>query len=125
MNARFVKFACLLGALSMWTLAASAETPIAKASVPFEFAAGGAMLPPGEYTLDMPDSGVLILHGPAGNSVALLTIASDTGSASSNAKLLFERHDGMAFLSAVEWPGQGVKVPFTHVVKTSATASLH
>ena len=78
MNTRFLNIACLLGALGVFSLAANAQTPIARASVPFEFAAGGAMMPPGDYTLDIPDfSGVIVLHGPAGNSVALLTMATD------------------------------------------------
>jgi hypothetical protein len=127
MNTRFLNTAFLLGALGALTLAADAQSAVAKASVPFEFAAGGAMMPPGEYTVDAPDySGVILLRGSAGNSVALLTISSGSAAPSSNAKLLFERRDGMAFLSGVEWPNRGVRLaaPFMRIPKGAASAAL-
>jgi hypothetical protein len=127
MKARFLNIACLLGALGVFTLAANAQSPVTKASVPFEFAAGGAMMPPGEYTIDVPVSGVMVLHGDAGNSVALLTVSADMPAPSSKAKLVFERRDGMVFLAAVEWPDQSVRMasPFMHVTRGAATAVLH
>jgi hypothetical protein len=128
MHTRFVKLACLLATLGVFTLAADAQSAVAKASVPFEFAAGGAMMPAGEYTVEAPDfSGVIVLHGTAGNSVVLMTFASETQPPSSTAKLLFERRDGMAFLAAVEWPNQSVRLasPFKYVAKVAATAALH
>ena len=64
MNIRFVNIAFLASALSVFALAANAQSPVAKANVPFEFAAGGAMMPPGEYTVDVPISGVILLHDP-------------------------------------------------------------
>ncbi|HTW63632.1 MAG TPA: hypothetical protein VME17_03410 [Bryobacteraceae bacterium] len=126
-NARFVKAACFLGALSVFAVAGGAQTMTATAKVPFEFAAAGAMLPAGEYTLNVPDlSGVILLHGSAGNTVALLTVASQVMAPSGTAKLIFERRDGMAFLSAVEWPNQSLRVvsPSAHPVKAPVTAAL-
>ncbi|HTC89880.1 MAG TPA: hypothetical protein VK686_16345 [Bryobacteraceae bacterium] len=133
MNARFLKTlsvraALLLGGLSALSLAALAQSPIARANVPFEFAAGGAMLPAGEYTLDVADlSGVLLLHGASGNSVALLTTSSGAISNTSTAKLTFERRDGTAYLSSVEWPGETVQVMsvFKHVTKGAVAAAIH
>jgi len=132
MNTRFVKTlslraALLVGSLGAMTLAANAQSPIAKASVPFEFAAGGAMMPPGEYTVDVPNfSGVIVLHGTAGNSVALLSTFSGTAPDITNAKLIFERRDGMVYLSAVEWPGESAQVmaAFKHVTKGAVAAAL-
>jgi len=126
MKARFLNMACLLGALGVFTLAANAQSAVAKASVPFEFAAGGAMMPPGEYTIDVPVSGVIVLHGDTGNSVALLTVSSEMPAPSATAKLLFERRDGMAFLAGVEWPNQSVRLasPFMHLAKGAATAAV-
>jgi hypothetical protein len=126
MNTRFLHIAFLVSALGAFALAANAQSVVAKASVPFEFAAGGAMLPPGEYTVDVPVSGVIVLHGSAGNSVALLTIGSGVVPVSNTAKLLFERRDGRAFLSGVDWPSQSVRMasPFLRVVKGPASASL-
>jgi hypothetical protein len=127
MKAQFLNIACFLGALGVFTLAANAQSPLAKASVPFVFAAGGAMMPPGEYTIDIPVSGVMVLHGDAGNSVALLTVSVDMPAPSAKAKLVFERRDGIAFLAGAEWPDQSVRLasPFMHVTKGAATAVLH
>jgi hypothetical protein len=126
MNTRFLNIACLLGALGVFALAADAQSAVAKATVPFEFAAGGAMLPPGEYTVDVPVSGAIVLHGSTGNSVVLLTFSADLAPLSSTAKLLFERRDGMTFLSGVEWPNQSVRLtsPFMRIVRGAASASL-
>lgn len=127
MNTRFLKTAGLLGMLGAFSLAANAQSPVARATVPFEFAAAGAMLPPGEYTVDAPDfTGVLVIHGTGGGSIALLTVASETATPSNTAKLIFERRDGMAYLAGVEWPNRSVRLtsPFVHVVKGAATAAL-
>jgi hypothetical protein len=124
MNTRFLKIAGLLG---VFTLAAIAQTSVAKVSVPFEFAASGAMLPAGEYTLEAPDlSGVLLLHGSAGNSVALLTTFSAAVPNTSNAKFIFERRNGVAYLASVEWPNQSANVisVFKHVTKGAVAAKL-
>ncbi len=126
MNARFLHIACLLGALGVFALMAEAQSPVAKATVPFDFAAGGAMLPAGDYAVDIPISGVLVLHGSAGNSVTLLTIGSGIATSSSAAQMLFERRDGVAFLAGVDWPNQSVRLasPFVPVVKGAASAAL-
>jgi hypothetical protein len=127
MNTRFLKIAGLVGALGLFALAADAQTSVAKASVPFEFAASGAMLPAGEYTVEVPDlSGVLLLHGSAGNSVALLTTFSGAVPNTSNAKFIFERRNGVAYLSSVEWPNQSATVisVFKHVTKGAVAATL-
>jgi hypothetical protein len=130
MNTLFLKTlslrgALLLGGLCALTLGANAQSATAKATVPFEFAAGGAMLPAGEYTVDVADfSGVILLHGPIGASVALLSTLS--GTVSNTTRLIFERRDGMAYLSAVEWPGQTAQLMsvFQHVTKGTVAAAL-
>jgi len=116
-----------LGVLCAGSLAAHAQSGVAKASIPFEFAAGGAMLPAGEYTVQIPDlSGVVVLHGPAGNSVALLTTFSGAIPTTTSTRFVFERRDGMAYLSAVEWPDQSARMisVFRRITKGAATAAL-
>ena len=56
----------------------------------------------------------------------LLTFSADLAPLSSTAKLLFERRDGMTFLSGVEWPNQSVRLtsPFMRIVRGAASASL-
>jgi hypothetical protein len=126
MNTRFLNVAFLVSALGVFALAADAQSPIARANVPFEFAAGGAMMPPGEYTVEVPVSGVIVLHGSSSNSVTLLTVSSGLATPSGTAKLLFERRDGMAFFAGVDSPNQSVRLvpPFMNVPKGAATATL-
>jgi len=127
MITRFLHLVCLLGALGAFAIGANAQSMVARASVPFEFAAGGAMMPAGEYTVDVPDlSGVLLLHGSAGNSVALFSTFSGAISGTTTAKLIFERREGMVYLSAVEWPDQTAKVMsvFKRVTKGAVAAAL-
>jgi len=122
-----LRVSILAGTLAALTLTAHAQAPIARASVPFEFAAGGAMMPPGEYTVSMADvSGVLLLKGSTGTSVALFTSFSSVMSHTAVSQLVFERRAGMPYLSAVEWPDQSARVisPFKTVTKGGATAAL-
>ncbi len=122
-----LRAALLLGSLGTLSLAANAQSSIAKANVPFEFAAGGAMMAPGHYTVEVTDlSGVILLHGEAGNSVALFSTFSGAVPDATNARLIFMKRDGMAYLSAVELPGQSVQVisVFKHVAKGAVAASL-
>src|SRR6202021_1256983 len=108
-----LRAALLLGGLGTLTLAANAQSSIAKANVPFEFAAGGAMMAAGQYTVEVTDlSGVILLHGEAGNSVALLATPSGVVSGGAIAKLIFEKRDGMAYLSSVQLPAKTAKVLF-------------
>jgi hypothetical protein len=130
MNTRFLfthfrRAVLFLGSLGVVGLAAYAQSPIVRVSVPFEFAAGGAMMPPGEYSVDVPDlSGVVVLRGPAGNSIALLTTFSPAAAGTTEAKLIFERRDGMLYLAAIESPGESAQVVsrFKHITKGAVVA---
>jgi hypothetical protein len=127
MNTRFLHVACLLGALGVFSLALDAQSAISKATVPFEFAAGGAMLPPGEYSVDVADpSGVIVLRSTTGNSVALLATVAGTP-VSTSSKMIFERRDGVVYLAAVEWPNQSARVmsAFKRVPKGAVATALH
>jgi len=115
-----------LAALTASAPSALAQSSIAKAKVPFEFAAGGAMMPPGDYTIVVSDiSGAILLRGPAGNSIALLATFSGEASHAAS-KLVFEQRDGMPYLCAVDWPDQSARVisPFKQVTRGLATAAL-
>ena len=122
-----LRVAILAGTLASLTLAAHAQSPVAKATVPFEFAAGGAMLPPGDYTITLADvSGVILLQGSSGSAIALFTNFAGAP-VRSTTQLVFERRAGMPYLSAVEWPDQTMRLisPFKAVTKGMATAALH
>ena len=104
---------------------AHAQSPIAKANIPFEFAAGGAIMPPGEYTIVVANiSGAILLRGSSGNTVALLTTFSGEKPRSTS-QLVFERRDGMPHFSDVQWPNESAHVaaPFRSVTKVLATTA--
>jgi len=132
MNTRFLKTlslrsALLLGSWGALVSASNAQPAIARAAIPFEFAAGGAMMPPGEYTVEVPDSsGVILLRSSAGSSVALLAIFSGAISPATFSKLIFERRDGIAYLSTVEWRDQSAHLmsAFKPITKGAASAAL-
>jgi hypothetical protein len=122
-----LRVSILAGILATLSVSVHAQYPIARASVPFEFAAGGAMMAPGEYTVSMADvSGVIILKGSTGTSVALFTTFSAAPSRTAVTQLIFERRAGMPYLSAVEWPDQTAHLmsPFKAVTRGGATAAL-
>ncbi len=124
LNTRTLRGILLAGGLCALTVAAQAQS--GTASVPFEFAANGSMMPAGEYTFYAADlSGVIVLRGPA-NTVALISTLSGSVSPSTSAKLIFRRRDGMVYLSAVEWPGQSAQVVsvFKHVSKGAVAAAI-
>jgi hypothetical protein len=115
----------LLGSLGALTMAAHAQSATAK--VPFEFTASGALLPAGDYTVDTSEfSGVIMLHGSTGNSVTLLTTFSGATGPGASAKLIFDRRDGMLYLSAVEWSGKSAHVmsPFKRVTNGAVATAL-
>jgi hypothetical protein len=77
-----------------------------KAKIPFEFHAGGATLPAGNYTIDVlggPESNLLEIRNDNNRSAAALiqTIAIDTMSLSNNAGLIFDRADGDYYLEKI------------------------
>jgi len=118
----------VLAGLCAMTFAAQAQSLIAKAKVPFEFAAGSTMMPAGEYTIEVPNvSGVILLHGDSGSSVALFTTSSSAPALSSSVNLIFERRDGMAHLAGIERPGESARViqVYQHITKGVTTAALH
>lgn len=116
----------LLGGLCAITFAAQAQSIVAKATVPFEFAAGRSMMPAGEYTIELPgSSGVILLHGGPGGSVMLFTTSSAAPWETASPKLIFERRDGMAHLAGIEWPGGSARVIPVNQRITKGLAALH
>ena len=92
---------CLL-AVGVSARAQSADAVVV--SVPFEFVAGGATLPAGEYRIDRVNPGVnreLAICGYNKGSAFLLPLAFDNGSAD-QPTLSFEHVGGKYFLSRIK-----------------------
>jgi hypothetical protein len=71
-------------------------------NIPFEFVAGQATLPAGEYRVQKLENGsavVLIHHADPGASVMVMTIPSQANAPQSDSKLVFNRYGNRYFLS--------------------------
>jgi len=104
MTNRLMKVVCLLAGIGAFTATVNAESALANVHVPFAFAAGGKMMPAGDYTLESPDmSSVLVIRGTS-RSAALLAVTAAPTESTTKAQLVFERKNGELFLSGVELP---------------------
>jgi hypothetical protein len=95
---------CLIGL----DLKAHAQSPEVVVTVPFEFVAGGQILPAGKYTVgrNADDAHFGITIRSNNNAAIMLPVVVD-GARAEQPKLSFERIDGENYLSKVEAP-QGV-----------------
>jgi hypothetical protein len=73
-------------------------------NIPFEFVAGKATLPPGEYIVQAPESGsaVLLINRTTPNaSIVLVTMPARSRDPQSASKLVFNRYGNRHFLAQV------------------------
>jgi len=72
-------------------------------NVPFAFAAGDKVLPPGDYTVQVNlERGTVVLVGEGHKPLMLLTIRKESRSAPQRGKLVFQRY-GTSFFLAEVW----------------------
>jgi hypothetical protein len=102
----------LFALVTMLALAASASaqtTPRIGINVPFDFVAGGKLLPAGHYTvrrLSFEDEKLLLVRGDDGRSNAIVMTDTARGSqAPEAAALTFRQHGDSYFLAAISIPG--------------------
>ena len=111
MTGRFLKIMCLLGSLMAFTMAVSAQTELVTVHVPFAFAAGGRLLPAGDYRVNRAEeSNLLMIHGGSGKAAAFLTMVVESSAKIENARLIFERQGAALVLFAIRLPGQEPRV---------------
>jgi hypothetical protein len=125
MTNRLMRVVWLLASIGAFTATVNAQNTLANVHVPFEFAAGGKMLPAGDYTFESPDmSSVLVIRGTA-KSAAVLAVSGAPGTLTSKANLIFERKDGGLFLAGVDLPDQSFRLtsPFLKPSKATARAA--
>jgi hypothetical protein len=101
---------CLLG---VGVSARAQDTDAVVVSVPFEFVAGGATLPAGEYRISRVNPGVnreLAISGYNRGNAFLLPVAFDDGP-SNQPTLSFEHVGGKYFLSRIKTPSGVYSMP--------------
>ena len=90
-------------ALSAFVPAAPAQSGTIKFKIPFDFYAGGVMMPAGEYTIsNNPASKATQIYDRAGHVTTVLHTVG-TSRAIANNRMVFNRYGSMTFLSEVQW----------------------
>jgi hypothetical protein len=102
----------LLGVVSLMLAAISANAQhTTQVTVPFEFAAAGRILPPGDYRVTFNEtSPVVTLRGPDSSSIVLLTAPGDRFNDERNA-LRFQRNGSEWSLQQVIFAGSVRRLP--------------
>jgi hypothetical protein len=102
----------LLGVVSLMLAAISANAQhTTQVTVPFEFAAAGRILPPGDYRVTFNESSpVMTLRGPDLSPIVLLTAPGDRFNDERNA-LRFQRNGGEWSLQQVIFAGSVRRLP--------------
>jgi hypothetical protein len=92
---------------------ASAQNHIVKADIPFDFTAGGKLLPAGTYlvTSDTASPNVIQIHSSHQN-VGVFSIAYASGDVSKTGKLVFNRYGHQYFLSKILCSSADMNVQF-------------
>jgi hypothetical protein len=100
------KLTLVMTSLLLFSLMAAAQVVEAQESlvvnIPFEFVAGKATLPAGEYRVEKLEKGsvvVLIRGSRPGASAAVMTMAAQANEPQSDSKLVFNRYGNRYFLS--------------------------
>ena len=123
MNNRLLRLVCLACGVLGSTAALEARASLMTVNVPFEFQAGGKVMPPGRYTFEAPEmAGVMFIHGQ-GATVTVLTNPMALGGTPSAAKLIFERRGGDSILTGIESLGYDVQL-LSHSAKRTTTAAI-
>jgi hypothetical protein len=97
----FVMTSLLLLSLMAAAQVVKAQEPLV-VNIPFEFVAGKATLPAGEYRVEKLEKGsvvVLIRHASPGVSAMVMTMAAQANEPQSDSKLVFNRYGNRYFLS--------------------------
>jgi hypothetical protein len=103
---KLFKTTLLFGGLLALATSLSAESALMNVVVPFNFVAGGTVMPAGTYTIEQPAiHGVLLLRGSEPNSTALVLAVDGGPSGANHAGVTFSRSGSEVVLSAVSVPG--------------------
>ena len=100
----------LLGFVAVLVLAGTADAQTARGitvQVPFDFAAGGKLLPAGRYTVSrvrVDSESALVIRGERGGAASFVLTHTGGGSPA-RASLTFRQHGDRYFLAEVSMPG--------------------
>jgi hypothetical protein len=122
---KLFKNTLLFGGLVALATSLSAESNLLTFNAPFEFVAGGNVMPAGNYSIEAPTMhGVLLLRGSQPNSTAMVLAVNAGSSNSTHAGVTFSRRGSETVLSHITIPGNTSYSIVTSEHKTSAAVKV-
>jgi hypothetical protein len=95
---RTIAIAFLASTMFMALTSASAQGK-SKATIPFNFRVGSALLPAGAYVIESTDSRVICFRNENGHATAMAVAMTTSGATAPATKLVFNRYGDQYFLS--------------------------
>jgi hypothetical protein len=122
---KLLKSTVLFGGLLALATSLSAETAILSVQVPFSFVAGGKVMPAGNYTIEQPSTGgVLLIRGNQPNSTAMVLSVNAGPTNLNHAGVTFSRRGSTVVLSNIDVPGGASYSLLTPGHKTAAAVKV-
>jgi hypothetical protein len=123
LSSGFIACALAIGSLAS-TQSASAQTSIAKVTIPFDFQTGKQTLPAGTYRVERESSNLILLQGPGKSSGFVIMSAASRTKAPDHGILSFDHAAGKYYLRQIWTAGNstGLECPKSHAEKAALAA---
>ena len=124
LSSGFIACALAIGSLAS-TQSASAQTTIAKVTIPFDFQTSSQTLPAGTYIVARESSDLILLEGPGNANGFVLMHAASRSKASDHGMLSFDRTGDKYYLRQIWTAGStsGLECPKSHAEKAALVAT--
>jgi hypothetical protein len=109
---RTIGIAILVATMGMALVTASAQSK-SKATIPFSFRVGSALMPAGTYIVEYTQPKVVWFRNLDGNESAVAVATTTTGDAAPPVKLVFNRYGNQYFLSETRAPSGESEMTFS------------
>jgi len=124
LSSGFIACALAIGSLAS-TQSASAQTTIAKVTIPFDFQTGRQTLPAGTYQVERESANLILLQGPGNASGFIVMHAASRTKAPDHGMLSFDRTGGKYYLRQIWTAGNqtGLECVKSHSESTALLAT--
>ncbi len=124
LSSGFIACALAIGSLAS-TQSASAQSTIAKVTIPFDFQTGKQSLPAGTYRVERESADLILLQGPGNASGFVIMHAASRSKAPDHGMLSFDRTGGKYYLRQIWTAGNpdGLECPKSRAEKAALVAT--
>jgi hypothetical protein len=124
LSSGFIACALAIGSLAS-TQSASAQTTIAKVTIPFDFQTSNQTLPAGTYRVERESGSLILLQGAGKSSGFVMMHAASRSKAPDHGILSFDRTGGKYYLRQIWTAGDatGLECPKSHAEKAALVAT--